>query len=170
MRKLIWYLGISVCIISGCIKQNDDNGTCNYPDSTVTTPANEIADVQNYLTTNNITASQHPAGFFYKINIPGNGQPIINLCSNIVINYKGKLTNGAGFDSTDITGPATYQLGQLIVGWQKGLPLISKGGKITLYIPPTLGYGSTDVKNQAGVILIPKNSILIFDIELLDIF
>jgi FKBP-type peptidyl-prolyl cis-trans isomerase FkpA len=54
-------------------------------------------------------------------------------------------------------------LGQLIVGWQKGLPLISSGGKITLYIPPSLGYGSA----AAGSI--PANSILIFDIELISV-
>ena len=153
------------CILAACSKSKDV--VCNYNDSSVVAPANEIDSVKSYLATNNITAIQHPNGFFYKINSQGNGQAIVNLCSSVEVKYTGRLTNGSVFDSTG-AGTATFQLGRLIVGWQKGLPLISKGGKITLYIPPTLGYGNTDVKD-AGVVIIPKNSLLIFDIELVDI-
>ncbi len=74
--------------------------------------------------------------------------------------YTGKLVNGTVFDQTPAGANATLVLGQLIVGWQKGLPLIGTGGKITLYIPPSLGYGSSAVGS------VPANSILIFDIEL----
>ena len=56
----------------------------------------------------------------------------------------------------------TYALGDLIVGWQKVIPKLKKGGKMKMYIPPTLGYG-----NQAAG-PIPANSILIFDIELVN--
>ena len=64
---------------------------------------------------------------------------------------------------------ATFQLGQVIVGWQKGLPLISKGGDITLYIPPTLGLWSQQVQDSHGNVVIPGNSYLIFNINMVDI-
>lgn len=166
MRIFILSL-VTLCLLSGCLKSKN-NDECGYPDSNLVAPAAEIQNVQNYLTTNNITAQQHSSGVFYAISSQGSGQGIVNLCSYVAVRYKGKLTSGAVFDSTDASGDS-FQLGQVIPGWQKGLPLISKGGKITLYIPPTLGYGNQDVRNNAGVVVIPANSILIFEIELADV-
>lgn len=143
-----------------CSKKDD---ACNSNDSNVVAPASEVANVQAYLTANSITATQHSSGFFYKITQAGTGQSIVNLCSKITIKYTGKLTNGTVFDQTAAGATANFTLGQLIVGWQKGIPLISSGGKITLYIPPSLGYGSS----PSGTI--PANSILIFDIELIGV-
>ncbi len=70
------------------------------------------------------------------------------------------FTNGNVFDKS--TAPVAYSLLNLITGWKNGLPLIKKGGKIKLYIPPALGYGQNQYQS------IPGNSILIFDIDLLD--
>jgi FKBP-type peptidyl-prolyl cis-trans isomerase FkpA len=56
----------------------------------------------------------------------------------------------------------------LIEGWKIGLPLIQKSGKIKLYIPPSLGYGASDIKDNNGVVVIPANSMLIFDVSLVD--
>jgi len=166
MRNILFgFIAFSAVFLS-CAK-NDTS--CNYNDSGVVAPAGEIANVQAYLTANSITATQHPSGFFYKINQVGTGAAVVNLCSNITIKYVGKLTNGTVFDQTTAATPGvpaevrTFTLGQLIVGWQKGIPLISSGGKITLYIPPSLGYGSS----AHGPI--PANSILIFDIELVSV-
>ena len=61
-----------------------------------------------------------------------------------------------------------FVLGALIEGWKKGLPLIKKSGEIILYIPPSLGYGSQDYVNSDNVVVIPKNSMLIFTIKLKD--
>lgn len=55
------------------------------------------------------------------------------------------------------------------MGWQKGLPYIKGGGKIKLYIPPSLGYGAKDVKDDMGNVIIPANSILVFSLELTDV-
>ncbi|MEO6329748.1 MAG: FKBP-type peptidyl-prolyl cis-trans isomerase [Ginsengibacter sp.] len=168
MRKLVWNSGILMCLLAGCIKADKNQNQCNYPDSIITAPAAEVSAVQSYLTSNNITATQHPTGFFYTITNQGTGPAIVNLCSTLRVKYIGKLTNGSVFDDTGASA-VDFQLGQVITGWQKGMPLISKGGKITLYIPPTLGYGNIDKRNSAGVVVIPANSILIFDIELIDI-
>lgn len=160
-KKFLAVIIISILFIS-CGKKDV---VCNYNDSTVTAPASETANVQAYLTTNSITATLHPSGFYYKITQTGTGAAITNLCTVVNVKYAGRLTNGTYFDPTTpgTTSSASFQLGQVIIGWQKGLPLISAGGKITLYIPPSLGYGS----NPAGSI--PANSILIFDIELVSV-
>jgi peptidylprolyl isomerase/FKBP-type peptidyl-prolyl cis-trans isomerase FklB len=57
----------------------------------------------------------------------------------------------------------------VIAGWQEALPLIKKGGGITLYSPPSLGYGSKSVEDTAGHVLIPANSNLVFRVVLADV-
>jgi FKBP-type peptidyl-prolyl cis-trans isomerase len=87
------------------------------------------------------------------------------------VNYTGKLLNGQVFDSnTDpsFKHPEPFNLtvgrGQVIKGWDEGLQLLNKGTKATFYIPSSLAYGSQDRSPQ-----IPANSILVFDVELMDI-
>lgn len=102
---------------------------------------------------------------YYQIQAQGSGGSP-NNCSSININYTGQLANGNVFDRGS---NVAFTLGRLIEGWKKGLPLIQKGGKIKLYIPPTLGYGSSDIKDSNGSVVIPANSMLIFEISLLDV-
>jgi peptidylprolyl isomerase len=82
--------------------------------------------------------------------------------ATVKVHYLGvDYETGEEFDSSWGRGtPIEFPLGRLIKGWQEGIPLISIGGKITLYLPPSLGYGAVAQQN------IPANSILIFDIEL----
>lgn len=89
------------------------------------------------------------------------------MCNRIGVRYKGMLTNGNVFDEQ--TNTFYFQLGELINAWKNGLMQIKSGGKIRLYVPPTLGYGSDDVKDRNGNVVIPANSILIFDIELVEV-
>lgn len=161
MKKLVTVI-VAAVIFSACSKPDT---TCNYNDSAVTASASEVQDIKTYLNAKGLTATQGSAGFFYSIATQGSGASIANLCTTISVTYSGKLTNGTVFDA----GTTSFQLGKVIVGWQKGMPLINKGGKITLYIPPSLGYGNVDVKNNNGVVVIPANSILVFDIELLEV-
>lgn len=84
----------------------------------------------------------------------------------VTVHYTGKLENGETFDSSVDGEPFTFQLGvtQVIQGWQEGVAGMSEGGKRTLTIPPELGYG------KAGrPPVIPRNSTLIFEIEVLEI-
>ena len=90
----------------------------------------------------------------------------------IVINYSGKLTDGTEFDSSYKRGqPFVFQvgLGQVITGWDEGLIGAKRGDKKTLTITPDKGYGAEDVKGSDGKIIIPKNSTLIFDVEVVDV-
>jgi FKBP-type peptidyl-prolyl cis-trans isomerase len=86
----------------------------------------------------------------------------------VKVHYTGWLTNGKKFDSSVDRGqPFEFQLGagQVIKGWDEGVAGMKVGGKRRLEIPPALGYGSQGV----GGGLIPPNSTLIFDVELLDV-
>src|SRR5215510_3980355 len=130
MRKLLVCLLPLAVLFTGCFK--DDNG-CSFTDNNIVAPAAEQAAVESYLSSNGITtATKHPAGFYYEIINPGSGvKPV--LCSVITVAYTGKLTNGNVFDAQQ---SLSFQLGSLIEGWRKGVPLIQKGGSIMLYLPP----------------------------------
>lgn len=87
-----------------------------------------------------------------------------NISDYVVVQYKGSIINGSVFEKVgggDST--ATIRLGSTVPGWQEGLPKIHNGGRIKLYIPSALGYG-TNSSNPS----IPPNSVLIFDITLVD--
>lgn len=85
----------------------------------------------------------------------------------VVVHYTGTLTNGTKFDSSvDRNQPFRFRLGigQVIKGWDEGLSTMKVGGKRKLVIPAGLAYGPQAV---GGVI--PANSTLHFDVELLGI-
>jgi FKBP-type peptidyl-prolyl cis-trans isomerase FkpA len=168
MKNIFWSLLFSV-VLFGCFKDTNQNHQCNYPDSPTIAPDSQVQKVKAYLDSNGIIAQKNPSGFYYSIHSQGTGGFVTNLCSVVTVNYKGKLTNGSIFDSTTTNNPAAFALGRFIVGWQKGIPLINNGGSITLYIPPSLGYQAQDIRDNQGHIVIPGNSILIFDIEVLNI-
>jgi FKBP-type peptidyl-prolyl cis-trans isomerase FkpA len=158
------FLMLAIIVLSftmgGCLKS--DPGTDNncISNNTGVPTASEVASLQAYITANNIVATQHPDGFFYRIVTQGTGaRP--TLASTVTVKYTGTLTNGSIFDQN--TTGATFVLSQLILGWRKGLPLIQKGGSIILYLPPSLGYGC-----QSGT-AIPPGSNLIFSIDLIDV-
>ena len=163
MRRISLCLLAVLVFATGCFKNS--NG-CSYTDNNIVAPASEVTALENYLFSNGITSAvKHPAGFYYEVVDQGTG-PKPALCSIVSVNYTGKLTNGNPFDSQT---SQSFQLGALIEGWRKGLPLIQKGGSIKLYIPPSLGYGAVDVKDNQGNVAVPANSILIFDIDLLEV-
>jgi FKBP-type peptidyl-prolyl cis-trans isomerase FkpA len=161
MFKICFCFLFMVTLAAGCLKEQ----RCNFTANTIIAPTSEKDSVQAYLTANNIQATRDTSGLFYQISNPGTGTAKAELCSQITINYAGKLANGTIFDQSS---GAVFQLGTLIEGWKKGIPLLRKGGQIRLYIPPSLGYGNTDVKDRNNVVVIPGKSILIFDITLID--
>lgn len=160
MKKQFLALMTVLLLLAACKKKGSD---CPYQDQNVAAPSSEITALQSWINTNAPGATQHTSGVFYVITNPGAGGTA-SVCSSVTVKYTGSLLNGTVFDQNS-TGFSSL-LGQLILGWQKGLPLIKAGGSITLYIPPSLGYGSQDVRNNNGVVVIPANSYLKFTIDL----
>jgi FKBP-type peptidyl-prolyl cis-trans isomerase FkpA len=96
---------------------------------------------------------------YYEIIDAGTGStPIAN--SVVTVAYTGKLLNGSVFDQRTYY---TEKMSGLMEGWQIGLPLIKKGGRIKLIIPSSLAYRCNGAPN------IPSNSVLFFDVTLIDV-
>jgi FKBP-type peptidyl-prolyl cis-trans isomerase len=104
-----------------------------------------------------------PDGLRYEILKPGDGNAP-KPTDTVKVNYTGTLLNGTIFDSSVQRGqPMEIGLDKVIAGWTEGLQKTSKGGKIKLYVPPHLAYGDD---GRPGI---PPGSVLIFEVELVDI-
>ena len=104
------------------------------------------------------------SGLQYVVLKKGDGKKFPKYGQTVTVHYTGTLLDGRMFDSSVHRGqPASFKIGQVIEGWNEALQTMSKGEKRTLIIPPELGYG---VHGYPGII--PPDSYLIFDVELLD--
>lgn len=157
MKKYILSLFSCAVLLGSC--QVADQSPCTDTVITTKAPESEVATLKKYIEDNKINATADSRGFYYTINSAGTGtKPTV--CSNVSVNYVGKLTSGSTFDSGN---DVSFGLNDLIVGWQAGIPLMAPGGSITLYLPPSFAYGSQAQRD------IPANSILVFNIDLLKI-
>lgn len=171
-RGIFTVMLISLVVLSGCL-----------PDAELLTPEKALADqienvnkvqlekdlkiIDDTLARRSITPLKETNGVRYVVDLAGTGSKP-TLSSQITAKYTGKIfSSGKVFAPTDTL---TIRLYDLIIGWQTTVPLISSGSKFTLYIPSGYGYGTVDVRdNNTNEILIPKNSNLIFEIELLKV-
>lgn len=106
-----------------------------------------------------------PSGLQYEVLNAGKSGAAKPKTTDVVsVHYHGTLIDGSVFDSSVQRGePASFQLDQVIPGWTEALQLMPVGAKYRLTLPPELAYG------EQGAGPIPANSVLIFEVELLDI-
>ena len=106
-----------------------------------------------------------PSGLQYKILVKGNG-PKPTGTDTVIVHYRGSLVDGVTeFDSSYKRGePAEFKVSNLIKGWTEALQMMPVGSKWQLFIPADLAYGEAGRPPS-----IPRNSVLLFDMELIGI-
>lgn len=121
----------------------------------------DTESIKQYLSENNIEAQATESGLHYVVKERGQG-PTPQPGDQVKVKYSGRLMDGTEFDSGEIE--LAVGQGRVIRGWDEGLLLLPEGTDASFYIPSPLGYG---VRGSGGVI--PPNSILVFDVEILDV-
>lgn len=150
MIKYFFPLFALILFVASCEKETDYTAV-------------DDAAIQKYLADSNLTATKTASGLYYIIEESGTGEyPLAT--SMVHVYYKGYLLDGTVFDQTKDNVFARFYLNEVIKGWQEGMMLFKKGAKGKLFIPSELGYGSKAKTD------IPANSVLIFEIELLNIY
>ena len=146
--KYLYLCLLVLLIFSGCKKDEEIKKT-------------DDQIIKEYLEENEKEATLHHSGMYYKIIEEGSGDHPTHS-SIVEVKYKGYFMDNFVFDQTWGSETFKYSLTGLIPGWQHAIPLLRKGGKGIFYLPSRLGYGSR------GAGMIPPNTILIFEIELVD--
>ena len=120
------------------------------------------------LNVNIATMTRTASGLYFRNAVLGPDTARVAAAGDsVTVRYTGWLSNGTQFDSNRDAGepPFGFTLGtrRVIAGWEEGLVGMRKGGRRILVIPPSLAYGPDAYRG------IPGNSILVFDVEMLDI-
>jgi peptidylprolyl isomerase len=175
MRSILISLGIvlvSVLVLVVAQLTTSSAAAIASPAEPVTAPtlvaaaapevASEVAD--NLSAKSEYTAT--PSGLKYRDLTVGTGA-MPQKGQTVSVQYTGTLTSGKKFDSSRDRGqPFEFRIGvgQVIKGWDEGVGTMKVGGRRELMIPPDLAYG-----NRAVGGVIPANSTLMFDVELLGV-
>ena len=117
--------------------------------------------LKQYIADNNLNASATGTGLYYVVNTQGTGAGCTEN-SSVKVSYKGYFIDGSVFDESTAAG-VSFSLKQVIQGWTEGIPKFNEGGEGILLIPSALGYGT----NSSGSV--PENSVLIFDVKLIEV-
>ncbi len=150
MKSIALFFFISLLLFS--CKKDEDNSQQAEADEKI---------IQQYISDHNLNATATGSGLYVVIENPGSGaQP--NANSDVKVVYAGYYTDGNVFDQSSALG-ATFNLQNVIQGWTEGIPYFKEGGNGKLLIPSALGYGAAGSGN------IPPNTVIIFDVALIDV-
>ena len=138
----------------------------------------DLVKIEEYISENNLDPTKHESGLHYYANNPGLADSV-SAGQFVSVDYIGRLLDGTIFDTsvdsvakangiydeTRSYTPIYFQVGvgRVISGWDLGLTFFEKGGDGYLIIPSYLGYRN----NEQGII--PANSVLYFEINLIDV-
>lgn len=154
MKKIILLAGLGLVFMSTACKKSLS------PEEQL---SQDIKEIKEYISNNNLTATETESGLHYVINDIGTGN-FPSADDNVTVRYKGYNTEGQVFDQSDDQG-VTFNLQQVIAGWTEGIQKYKEGGKGILLIPSALAYG----ENGSGSGSIGPNEVIIFDVDLLTI-
>ena len=146
--RIILSLTILLLALTSCDTYSDQN--IKEFDKKITT----------YLKKKNIDCERSPSGLYYSIVEKGEGRDI-QYEDIVSFTYKGSLLNGKIF--ADQIDPVEFEVSKLIGCWKEVMLNLKPGGKAFLVSPPQLGYGTHQLKD------IPKNSILVFEMEVIEV-
>lgn len=104
-----------------------------------------------------------PSGLQYQVVRQGSGATP-KADSTVVVHYEGKLMDGTVFDSSLKGEPRSFKVNGVVEGWKEALTRMKVGDKWKLVIPPSLGY-----REEGFGAVIPPNSALLFEVELLEV-
>jgi len=152
-RGVLALLLVGVLASAGCLERDGDGPDWSDPERIAYASSLSID-----LTRMTKTAS----GLFIQDLEVGEG-PEALVTDTVEIHYVGWIPDGRAFDSSGSGAPARFALQDLIPGWQEGVPGMQPGGVRLLVIPPALAYGNNAVS------IIPRNSTIIFEVQLLGI-
>lgn len=148
--KQLFLLFLAASLFSSCTKKNAEEQA-----------AEDEAIIAQYIIDQSLTATATGTGLYFVIDTEGTGISPTSS-STVRVAYSGYLTDGTAFDESDVTG-IEFGLQQVIQGWTEGIPYFREGGTGKLLIPSALGYG------KSGSGSIPGNTVLIFDINLIEV-
>ena len=172
-NALLAGIGVLVVIVAAFLIIGGSGGRPSSQESNVATSKTVTARTMNQTSSTQMQNSSNvqmrtlPDGLQVGDEVVGTGTEAV-AGDTVTVHYVGVLTDGKKFDSSiDRGAPFTFVLakGDVIKGWDEGVAGMKVGGMRRLVIPPSLGYGSRDVGNG----LIPPNSTLIFEVQLLDV-
>ena len=161
MRKLVLFIvtAIAISCYFACSKSTPQAMSC-----TATPPAEDSAALIKFAG-DSIPLTKDTTGLYYHIIDSGSSyKPLYS--NHLLVTYVARLIPGnQTFDSAVSSTLGGSPLGELIVGWQIGLPKIGIGGRIQLFIPSAYAWGCTG----DGTGTIPANAPVFFDITLLGV-
>lgn len=152
---------VAAVALVGC---KDSTPDTSGPSVTSTTPVtNAAAPAAPAAAAGEMKATA--SGLKYKVLKQGSGTVSPKATDTVNVHYHGTLLNGTVFDSSVQRGqPISFPLNGVIPGWTEGLQLMKVGDTFKFEIPPGLAYGASSPSP-----LIPPNSTLVFEVELLGI-
>jgi FKBP-type peptidyl-prolyl cis-trans isomerase FkpA len=149
-----------VVLVTACHKNKDKDDF-----DTAAQAAKDEELIKLYIDTAKLTGMvRDSTGLYYKILEHGTGTDTMILSSKMKVSYTGKLLNGNVFEKADSTTLGGLMLMNLIKGWQYGLRKTTAGGRMLMIIPSGLAYGRGSRDS------IPANSVLVFDMKLIDVY
>lgn len=116
-------------------------------------------EIQAYLTKKNIHCQRSSSGLYYRIENAGKGKTI-QFHDYVSFRYKGYFLNGEQFDNE--VEPVQFQVKELIPAWKEIMLELKPSSRVYMVVPPHLGYGNQELDD------IPANSILVFELEVID--